>query len=203
MEVSQRRGSTVCRTDKHCARGLNDINARGGTSTLIYLSAHSLSPYHALAITYCSLSAYWKHSTTCSLKGPSNRVETLFWEPELITYFCKSSQFLQPLCSRRLFRSQEDTAPGDTAAYTRKRALHTYRMHRNQEWNPRLIDKPALVLPHIPEEKGLKCFSVKRSEFLKINFFNVCQGAYADTRRNNVHERSVRRFLHLWFSRSL
>ena len=56
MEVSQKRGSTVCRTDKHCARGVNEVNARGGTPTLIYLSAHSLSPSHARAIIYCSLS---------------------------------------------------------------------------------------------------------------------------------------------------
>ena len=56
MEVSQKRGSTVCRTDKHCARVLKEANARGGTSTIIYLLAHSLSPSQARAITYCSLS---------------------------------------------------------------------------------------------------------------------------------------------------
>ena len=37
---------------------------------------------------------------------------------------------------------------------------------------------------------------------MKINYFSVRQGADVDPKRNDVHGRSIRRFLHLWLSRS-
>ena len=59
-------------------------------------------------------------------------------------------------------------------------------MSCNREWNARLIDKPGLVLPHIPEEKGLKCFRVRTGSARRVSGIPV----YSKKIRQNTQNSS-------------